>query len=245
MKYLISLCLVFIANASFATTWVKTTVDDPIKKGAKCEVKEPASYGNYIYQWPSKYDQVFWPYIDRESIWYCKKSGFVSFMQDFEKISKEESIAIKQYLEKHPLKNPAPRYLIERLIKINEMRAFSPDYRNLLTRVYARLYQQFEDYEKALDYRKQAYTEIKGFLKSDISQGKRLEYLYLASNYSRYFNEAEESDAYLAQLKDEIKAIKDKELTGYGEYLSELLEDTKFIVPGEKLDPEVPEKLEN
>jgi hypothetical protein len=46
-----------------ATTWGKSTVKDPVS-GDGVEVQEPMSSGSYIYEWPGKEDQVFWPATD-------------------------------------------------------------------------------------------------------------------------------------------------------------------------------------
>lgn len=242
MKSLTFFCLLVFAQFCSATTWFESKVDDPIRKGKKCKVSEPGSYGGYIYQWPSKYDQVFWPYTDGHGIWFCKKSGFVSFMPDFGEVSDNEVALIKKYLKKNKLKKPTKRQLVEALEELNELREFTPEYRNMLTRVYARWYQEFGELEEASKYRKKAYEDIKIFLKSEISQDKKLEYLYLAANYSRYFNELKESEMYIEQLKSEISRIDDPELSGYGEYLSELLINTKYIVPGGKFEPTLPKE---
>lgn len=54
----ISLSVVILASQSvFATTWGEAEVADPILTGETCQVSEPASYGSYIYHWPSKYDR--------------------------------------------------------------------------------------------------------------------------------------------------------------------------------------------
>lgn len=58
----------------WATTWGETDVDDPIVKDAKCTVGSPGSYGSYIYGWPSKYDQIFWPVTEESGIWFCPES---------------------------------------------------------------------------------------------------------------------------------------------------------------------------
>ncbi len=243
MKYLVSIAVMLLANSVFATTWTDSEVDDPLKPGEKCSVKEPMSSGSYIYRWPSKYDQVFWPYTDRNSIWYCKSSGFISFMSDFEEIKNTDLESISKYLKSHNLKNPSVQQMIETLEDLNEHRDFSAHYQNMLTRVYARWYQAFGETEKAAVYRKKAFKEIEAFLKTELTLEKKLEYLYLASNYSRYFGDATKSDNFLEQLKTVIEDAKDTEYSGYSEYLSELLADTMYIIPGEAFDPVVPAKI--
>jgi len=91
MRFIAAAILVFLSATSFSTAWGKSKVNDPILKGKKCSINEPMSSGNYIYQWPSKYDQVFWPLTDNNGIWFCEKSGYVSFMEDFEGLTDKEN----------------------------------------------------------------------------------------------------------------------------------------------------------
>ena len=242
MKYLILLIVVVFSQRCFATTWVEVKVADPLHKGAKCKVQEPASYGSYIYHYPSKYDQVFWPYTDANSIWFCKKSGFIAFMPDFKEVSEDEKKTIKAYLKENKLKKPSTLELIQRLEKLYEYRDIDPKYRNKLIRVFARWYQGFGDLKKATEYRKIAFSEIEAFLKTDLEPFERLEYLYLAANYARLFGEIDKSDAYLVTLEKTIEAIIDPEVDGYKEYIADLMKETQFIEPGQRVEPVLPSK---
>jgi len=223
---------------SLATTWVEIEVDDPIKKGSVCEVHEPASFGTYIYQWPSKYDQVFWPLIDRNGIWYCRESGFTAFIGDFEDLSYEEKEAISKYLiEKKNIGDDIKSKLIL-LEDIYSLRNIGEEFKNKLLRVLARWYQDIGELEKANEYRKKALNWIKKKLGSELTENQQLGYLYLAANYSRLFGAVDESDQYITQFMTVAKNLKDKELEGFSEYLSELINETKYIEPKGKLDPQ-------
>ncbi len=203
---------------------------------------EPLSYGGYIYQWPSKYDQVFWPYTDAQGIWFCESSGYLSFMSDFENLSEVEIEKVKQYLSVNRLKHPSTRQMVEMLESINALRSFTPEYRNSLTRVYARWHQEFGDLDKSRKYRKAAYDQIQEFLKQDLSQDKKIEYLYLAANYSRHFDGVEKSDEYIQKFNLEVNKIDDPELSGYVKYLSQLIKDTQYIGLGGEFEPAFPEE---
>ncbi|MEL7022622.1 MAG: hypothetical protein AAGL69_02680 [Pseudomonadota bacterium] len=89
----------FCATNSIATTWGSTTVQDPLT-GDQCEVKEPASYGSYIYSWPSKYDGVYWPFTDENWLWECEDSGYISFGDDFSDLTDDEISRIRKHLSK-------------------------------------------------------------------------------------------------------------------------------------------------
>jgi hypothetical protein len=97
-RILLYILLVFPISTQ-ATTWGETEVDDPILDGEKCSVHEPASWGGYIYRWPSKYDQVFWPLTDIHGIWFCENSGFTAFIGDFDELSDIEVGHIKELLK--------------------------------------------------------------------------------------------------------------------------------------------------
>jgi len=89
--------LAFAGATASATTWHQTTVVDPIS-GAECDVPTPASWGSYIYNWPTKYDGVFWPHAVFGWLWYCPTSGYVSFGDDFADITDAEKAKISEFL---------------------------------------------------------------------------------------------------------------------------------------------------
>ena len=54
--------------------------------------------GSYVYEWPEKYDQVFFPVTDGQGLWACA-SGFVGVIGDIE-LSIPEKERIEEYLDK-------------------------------------------------------------------------------------------------------------------------------------------------
>lgn len=79
-----------IAAQASAITWTEAERADPFAEGAACVAFEPMSSGGYIYQYPSKFDLVFWPFIDPNWVWYCPESGYVSFGSEFDTLSDGE-----------------------------------------------------------------------------------------------------------------------------------------------------------
>ena len=77
------LAAVSLSALALATTWTRDDQDDPFSDG-QCVASNPMSYGSYIYQWPSKYELVFWPYTDPAWVWFCPESGYVAFGSNFE-----------------------------------------------------------------------------------------------------------------------------------------------------------------
>lgn len=221
-------------------------MDDPIEAGAKCKVSKPQnpdspnSPDSSIFSQPSKYDQVFWPYTDQRSIWFCEKSGYASFASDFNKLTASEKSNIQSYLHSFQLKNPSQKEILQSVEDIYEMRQISSQHRNMLSRVFARWHQKLGNPAKAERYRKKALIEIESELTRKLKPRKQLEYLYLAANYCRLFNQIERSDAYLARLKQQIEATTEPKLKDYASYLAELAAKTHFIVPGKKIEPVLP-----
>lgn len=224
-----------------ATNWSESKVDDPILEGEKCSVHQPISYGGYIYSWPSKYDQVYWPLIDPNGIWFCEKSGFTAFIEDFSGLSPSELKKIKNYLTKNPPKDSSIQTKLSLLEKIYSMRNTDKAFDNQLLRVLARWYQNLEELDKANSYRKRAFSTIQKELKTEQDEYQKLEYLYLAANYSKQFGDQETSDKYISQLVSSIDNVNDENNKGFAKYLRKLYPDTNYIVEGGVLDPVLPE----
>jgi len=236
--FLIFLSLPVIVQA---TTWGESEVDDPILEGKKCSVHEPASYGSYIYNWASKYDQVFWPLTDQHGIWFCKESGFTAFIGDFSEISPSEVAKIKGYLLKNPPADSTIETKLEFLEKIYSLRVTDEAFNNRLLRALARWHQDLGNLDKANNYRKEALAGIELSLRGELGEIQRLEYLYLAASYTRQFGDEKASENYLSKLNSSLGEVEGEDAKGFAEYLKKLSTDTEYIKAGGVLDPELPE----
>lgn len=228
------------ASVACATTWTDAQVDDPVARG-KCKVREPASFGSYIYEWPDKYDQVFWPFTDAEGIWVCAKSGFAAFIGDME-LKPVEKTRIAEYLKANPLRKSAglgTAEKLERLQAVYALRDLDPVRRSSTVRAMAYQYESIGDQDRANGLRRSALADMKqalqgGALPADL----RLQYLFVAANYAREFADAAESDRLLAELETAILAAAgDPKLANYADYLTALLPQARKIAPGGKLAP--------
>lgn len=232
-----TLILLAVSPGVHATTWAKTTIRDPLANKKTCAVHEPSSYGGYIYQWESKYDQVFWPLIDPHGIWFCKHSGFTAFIGDVKDITPAQKTAIGAWLKQNYRGDSSIQGQLRLIEGIYALRGGDDQFRNRLLRVLARWHQSLGNVDAANRHRRQAFDGIKLALEGKLADQRALEYLYLAANYSRLFGDAEASDRYLAKLSVAIAGIKDDELKGFGDYLTELAKETPSIKPGGVLDP--------
>ena len=233
----VAIALALPAAPSLAITWTNSEVEDPIAPERTCLVHEPTSYGSYIYNWPSKYDFVFWPFTDPGGIWHCKHTGFTALIGDFEDLSDSEIVTIRTYLATNYDGNDDLETRLTLLEGIYGLREKEPHFRNTLLRVLAQLYLRTGNLDRANGYRKTAFEQIKAFLDDDLPDLTRFEYLYLAANYARQFGDAAASDRYLAELEETINANSDPELSGYVGYLAELAKETPLIRSGGRLAP--------
>lgn len=243
MRYLTPL-LLLISLSVHATSWTAITVADPIKPGSVCAVNTITSYGDYVYDWPSKYDQIFFPFTSSLAIWYCRDSGFISFMGDFEQLTAAEKNAIANYLSSTAQATPQNLLAkLELLENIYAFRSLPPEAKNHNKRVLAYLYEQINDFEKANNLRSSALQQIYQLLNTDISGYSRLQYLYVAANYERQLGQASRSDEMVSKLFHEINKLQEDKLKHFAEFLHKLAAETPSILPGGKLAPSNEDKL--
>lgn len=233
------------ALPAIATTWGETTVDDPMD-GRKCKVLTWGSFGNYIYSWPEKYDQVFWPYTDSSAIWACP-SGFASFIQDT-KLTEGEKDKIKGFLASSPVLDPKKATLQDRLMRMESiyaLRDLGAEERLRVLRALAYQHEAGGNQGKAAELR----ATVLGMIESQLADAtlprkQRMEYLFVGMNYLRERGDAPAADARLDALKaliEEAEADASPEglkLKDYSDYLKTLLEPAQKIAPGGVLAPD-------
>lgn len=229
-----------LALPAQATTWVSDTVKDPVS-GKSCTVNTPGSFGGYVYQWPEKYDQVFWPLTDPMGIWVCTVSGFATFIGDVE-LDEGEKRAIAAFLEDAPrLPEEAPLAAkLERLEAIYALRQLTPDVRARIQRAIAYQYEADGQQGKADALRAAAGQLIASRLQDPaLAPDLRLQYLFVAANYARERGDVAESDRQLEALASLLAAAaKDETLKDYADYLGALVPPSRRIVPGGALAPQ-------
>lgn len=233
------LLLVLMPPLLSATTWSDVQVDDPILVGETCAVHEPMSYGGYIYSWPSKYDLVFWPFTDHGGIWFCEKSGFTAFINDFDGMSEQEITNIRDYLAANPAPDDSIQSKLRLLENIYELRNTDKAFDNRLLRTLARWYQDLNEIELANEYRARALADMGSLLAEALEKRQKLGYLYVAASYSRQLGDIAGSDSYLRQFEDMAQSVTDEESQDMVVYLTKLVSTITDIKPGGMIDPEV------
>lgn len=92
-----------VLKEASATTWAPKEVVCPLCKTSNTFM-DVMSYGSYIYQWPEKFQLIFWPLTDTNVLYSCKKCRLTAFMWDFAEIPKEKLTVIKTKLDTLALK---------------------------------------------------------------------------------------------------------------------------------------------
>lgn len=225
-----------------ATTWAEPTpLADPVRDGATCLVSEPASSGSYIYQWPSKYDQVFWPLTTPQGVWFCRESGFTAFMGDFD-MTPGEKAAVAAHLAriyKPESGDPDLPRLLELLRQSYSQRTKDQTFQITLLRVLA-YYNDAElhDHDASARLRGEALAMMEEALQTSLDEALRLEYLFVTAAYHRERGEVEKSDAAVEALSTALSSSRNQKLKGFVEYLTALKGDIAKIVPGGPLAPD-------
>src|SRR3979409_1235572 len=99
----LSLLFAGILKDVSATTWSPKEVVCPLCKTVNTFM-DVMSYGSYIYQWPEKFQLIYWPLTDTNVLYSCKKGRLTAFMWDFAVIPKEKLLIVKTRLDSLALK---------------------------------------------------------------------------------------------------------------------------------------------
>lgn len=97
-RIMILLAALLVAAPSPAITRVGVDVVCPVC-GTKNRFYDYASWGSYVYQYPSKFQFVFWPYTSSETFYVCSHCHLTLFMWDFRQFPKEKRERIRKALE--------------------------------------------------------------------------------------------------------------------------------------------------
>ena len=99
----------FYSRNPIVTTWADEEFICPV-----CTTKNifrvVMSYGSYIYNWPSKYQLIYWPVIDSNSVYCCKKCHLSTFMWDYKDLDKNKIPKVTELLKNVTLKETFKDY---------------------------------------------------------------------------------------------------------------------------------------
>jgi hypothetical protein len=111
-KALVLAAFLGLSAGVLATTWASKDMKCALC-GRSTRMEVIASYGSYIYNWPSKYQLIFWPATTGRALYFCKHCHLAMFMGDFQDLAKlpgEKQAAVKKAIAPLKQKQPDKRY---------------------------------------------------------------------------------------------------------------------------------------
>ena len=235
-----------LASRAEAITWAPGTTECPLC-GKTVPVQRVASYGSYVYRYPSKYQLVFWPHTDSLSFYFCPDCHYSAFMGEFAKLPKEKLPAVKDAVAK--LKKPQPKKSYDEI---------PIDYRlgiaGAAGRVLGRDDLYWCHFERVLGYhlaklgqkdaakaaRLRSLALAQKLLKANAPEPSKKELVFLIGAMQHFTGQKPEALATLAKVKDtpvEPKGkMKEEQQKNFGEYLDELAHSLRELIEkGEKV----------
>lgn len=226
--------LILLPTLLLATTWVPVEKECPIC-GTKSRYFDIASYGSYVFDYPSKYEYIFWPYTDGKVVYSCRKCWFACFMWDFEDIPESKHNDIRKFLDSLDLHETNGDYYVvpmsyRLLIAENIYRFLDKDdefwchfYRVM---GYHLAYEQKA--AKAAKARTKALNIAETMLQAEENAGIKKE-LYLITGSMKYYLGDKQGALYdfkrAQKLTYEKKDLDKESLENSNRYLSNLLDD--------------------
>ena len=230
VRVLIAGALLVAAVNSQATTWGTSTVKDPVS-GKSLKVQEPMSSGSYIYGWPGKEDQVFWPFTTDHWLWFNPKSGYGAFGGDFGELKGADLERVKAWLAENYDASRPPETRLEKLAWLERLygqRDMGDDFQCFWFRLMAFEYSQ-EDPARSLDYVRKAIPLLEKRLASGVADFGRITALYLLGEYHRRLCDRERSRDYFEQARaGTYKDEEGREQVG-SPYINELIAEREAL----------------
>jgi tetratricopeptide (TPR) repeat protein len=196
-----TLMIALLTVSASATTFVAVEKTDPIS-GQTVTVHDVTSYGSYIYDEPSKYDLVFWPFTDELWIWFCPGSGYASFGDDFDKLTDDEKAHLSLWLKENYKPSEAPTTHKEKLAWLERVyaqrqkdRDFWCHFHRLMAYVYA------DEPQISLARVRKALPLLEEQLQADPNGIVRIQVLFALGEYHRRLGDDREARRYFRQVK--------------------------------------------
>jgi hypothetical protein len=219
-----------MSGTAAATTWGESKVIDPVS-GRSVKVQEPVSWGSYIYSWPGKEDQVFWPATDDNWLWFNPKSGYGAFGDDFAKLKDPQLTRVRTWLAANYDREHPPRTRLEKLAwleRIYGQRDMGAEFWCFFNRLMAFEYSTTEP-TRSLEYVRKTLPQLESRLLAATDGSRRLVTLYLLGEYHRRLGDAVKSRDYFDQARAATYKDEDgKEHVG-SDYINEIIKEREAL----------------
>jgi hypothetical protein len=193
------------------------------------------SYGTYIYNWPSKFELIFWPDTESEVLYSCRECQYTCFMYDFDDPPAEKLDALREAAAKAEFGGDFDSYtdipMTARLAAAEEIYRVLERSEDLWCRFYriAGYHAAAEGLtEEAGTARGRALAIAEALMQDETRAGERKEFLLIigAMRYFRGDGPSARSDFEAAlPLSYENAAFEAERNEGYDGYLTALLEE--------------------
>jgi hypothetical protein len=245
---LVTFALLAFAGRAEAITWSEGTIECPVCKQT-IPAQRVASYGSYVYRYPSKYQLVFWPHTDSYSWYFCPECHYTAFMGEFAKVPADKVAAVRQAIAK--LKQPQPKkpyheisiaYRLKLAEAISTALGRDDLYWCHFARVHGYHLARLGDKEAAKAARLGSLALAQKLLKANAPEPTKKELTFLIGALQHFTGQ---KAAAIATLKKVPQApvepkgkMKDEQAKSFGQYLDELAKSLRELIEKDEKVPE-------
>jgi hypothetical protein len=218
----------------FAITTVEVKVVCPICH-TENEFLDYASWGSYVYQYPSKFQLVFWPQTWSATVYSCKKCHLSLYMWDFKNFPKDKIEATKKVLEGTKLSGEYAKYTdipASEKLKIAEQVYKGMNRDDDFWCQFYRVLGYHLDHEgklaEATEARLHAVEIAKRMLRDPANEGRKKELLFISASMNHFTgddNSALQQLKAAGHLKFHDVKVDEEHAKNYDEYLAKLIQD--------------------
>jgi hypothetical protein len=227
-------------------TWGPIEVECPVCK-TKNTFLQWMSFGSYVYQAPSKYQLVFFPFTADADWWSCKKCRYTTEAGEFKTVPADKLPALQKALaeitlpaqKEGPQKDPydCPYLGIpasDRLVAAEQIyRALGQgddksDFWNFFYRLEGYYFDKEQKTKQADEARHKVLVIIERLMKDDANQGRRKELLYISGSMRHLLREDAAALAAFKEAKElrfSLKGLEAEKNKDYDDYLSKMIDE--------------------
>lgn len=248
---LATVLLLASASDARATTWRPAQVPCPLC-GHENTFEQPMSYGSYVYQWPSRFQLVFWPATEERSLYSCAQCRLTCFMWDWKekRVAPEHHERLRAVLAEVTLPTLAGGYrripVLERLAvaeRVYDLLGLEPTERCHFYRVLGYHAAKQGQPERAAAARRKALELVRAVMADEATAAWRKEHHVIAACMLRLLGEVDAARAELAAAAPLSIQVDDEERARNAtEYLNELIEALRERLDTGDLSDDAPDQ---
>jgi uncharacterized protein (DUF2225 family) len=242
-KLFMTFAIIFAFTTTIpATTWGPEKHKCPIC-GKVNTYYEIMSYGGYIYQWPSKFQYVFWPLTDIQSIYCCPDCYFATYMWDFDSIPETKKDTLQLYLQTVKLNGKYRSYIdipmttrLSIAEKVYQILGRDEEFWCKFYRVAGYNFEIEKQLDKAYDYRLKSISYAKIMINDTLRKDQRKENCIIVAAMSYFTNQKDSTKKFLdyaTSLRYANKKMKEENASRLDEYLTDLIVQYKEFIKKE------------